>query len=124
MSIYDRGSFQSVLMVALQAIYSTPSPVTGAFLTFLLWYIIKQHLTPILNIRIYDRNKTCIEQHLLLYPKCFGIFSVDWAGPLFGISNGISQIGIPGAELRIWIIVLWGRKGNNVWVITVCVSLF
>lgn len=42
MSIYDRDSFQSVLMVALQAIYSTPSPVTGAFLTFLLWYIIKK----------------------------------------------------------------------------------
>ncbi|CAD7678044.1 unnamed protein product [Nyctereutes procyonoides] len=33
---------------------------------------------------------TCIEQPLLLYPECFDIFSVNWAGPLFSISNEIS----------------------------------
>lgn len=54
MSIYDRGSFQSVLMVALQAIYSAPSTVTGFLNIFTL--IHNKHFTTTLNIHVYDRN--------------------------------------------------------------------
>ena len=60
-------------------------------------------------IRIYDGNKTLCNTVLFsLLVKRFDIFSVNWVGPLFSISNhklvfviGVSQIGILGAELGI-----------------------
>ena len=46
--------------------------------------------------------KPCATQYfLLLHVKRFDIFFVTWVGPLLNISNGVSQIGILGAELVI-----------------------